>query len=44
MSLLLLLGRSRCRAKVNGNWSTFPKSLLDAPNLPLGVCDLGTHP
>jgi hypothetical protein len=44
MSLLLLRGRSRWPAKVDGNWNTFPKSLLDAPNLLLRVCDLENHP
>jgi hypothetical protein len=43
-SLLLLRGHSRSRVKVDRYWSTLPKSLLNAPNLLLGVCDMETNP
>jgi hypothetical protein len=41
---LLLLSYSRARFNVNGNWRTVPKPALNAPNLPLGVCDMEFKP
>lgn len=41
---LLLLGRSRCRVIVDRDRSPLPKSLFNAPNLLLGICDLETNP
>jgi hypothetical protein len=41
---LLLLGYSRGEVNVNSNWRTVPKPVLNAPNLPLGVCDMEFKP
>jgi len=39
-----LLSYSRARVNVNSNWPTVAKPVLNAPNLPLGVCDMEFKP
>jgi hypothetical protein len=41
---LLLPGYSRGEVNVDSNWRTVPKPVLNAPNLPLGVCDMEFNP
>jgi hypothetical protein len=42
--LKLSLGYSRGDININSNWRTVPKQVLNAPNLPLGVCDMEFKP